>query len=129
MKILKETFFDRIRNRMAPPHAVKTIATLQKMKGTGIDYLAVKEASEMVERYKLEAKLSIRQFRAWQLRRPSHAIGEPHHTEQGRILLHSARASAALYLDARRDYLELVAIALAGIRKTRPHWMRDAAND
>lgn len=120
MKLLQETFFERIRNRMAPANAVKLIAVLHKAKGQGVDYLAVKEASEMVDRYKLEARIAIRQYRTWQLRRPGHAIAEPHHAQHGRILLQSARAAASLYLDARRDYLDLVAFALAHIKAPFP---------
>lgn len=128
MKILKETMFERIRNRMAPANAVRVVAALQKLKGAGIDYLAVKEASEMVARYKLEVRIAIRQYRRWQLCRPLHVIGEPHHSQQGRILLQSARASAALYLDARRDYLDLVNLALDEV-KARRFPVRQAAND
>lgn len=119
MKLLQETLFERIRNRMAPANAVKVITALQRVSGGGVDYLAVKEASEMVERYKLEARIAIRQYRKWQLRGASHILTAPHHAQHGRILLQAARDSAALYLDAHRDYLDLVSLALMKIKTTR----------
>lgn len=118
MKILKETLFERIRNRFAPASAVRIIAALQRATRNGhIDYLAVKEASEMVERYKLEAKISIRQWRRWQTRRAIRDMSDALRLQEGRLLLQSARATTSLYLDARRDFLDLVDLALKEVRQ------------
>ncbi len=107
MKILKETLIERLRSRLAPAHAVKMIYTLQRAtRQSGIDYMAVKEASEMVERYKSETKLAIRQLRRWESRKAPESLAE------GRILKTIARQNAAHYLDARREYHDLVALAL-----------------
>ena len=115
MKILKETLIERLRSRLAPAHAVKMIYTLQRAtRQSGIDYMAVKEASEMVERYKNEAKLAIRELRRWETRKaPGSVAGSADKSAlEGRILKNMARQNAAHYLDARREYHDLVALAL-----------------
>lgn len=119
MKILKETLFERIRNRMAPANAVRTIAALQRATNTGdIEYMAVKEASEMLARYKLEAQIAIRTFRSWQTRTAVKAVLEPLKDQEGRILQQHARNAVSLYADAKRDYSDLWQLA-----------MKAAAND
>jgi hypothetical protein len=111
MKILKETLIERLRSRLAPAHAVKMIYTLQRAtRHSGIDYMAVKEASEMVERYKNDAKLAIRQLRRWETRKAPGSADKS--ALEGRILKNMARQNAAHYLDARREYHDLVALAL-----------------
>jgi len=114
MKILEQTFFERLRNRMAPKNAVAVIALLQRAAANEtIDYMAMKEASELVERYRLEARVAIRQYRRWQTRRAVAEALEPLTSQEGRIALGNARAAASLYIDAMRDYRDLHRLAMA----------------
>jgi hypothetical protein len=123
MKILKATLLERLRHSLAPAHAVTVIATLQRTRHPGhVDYLAVKEASEMVERYKLEARIAIRQWRSWQNRHSKANVGTERRgagsasrQAEGRLILQSARSATALYLDARHSFQELVSFALMTI--------------
>lgn len=134
MKILKETLFERIQNRMMPENAIRVIARLQKASANRtIDYMDLKEASEMLARYRTEARIAIRTYRRWQSRqRSAQMLGplkdqqgrvwenrqliaevlEPHATEEGRILLQQARAQASLYLNASCDYRDLFEMAM-----------------
>lgn len=113
MKILKETWIDRIRNRLAPPHAVKVIARLTRAAHRReMDYMLIKEASEYVERYKLEARLSMKALRSFETRRAVADLIGPLREQEGRILRSDAVAKAALYLDARREYHDLVNLAM-----------------
>jgi hypothetical protein len=115
MKILRETLFERIRNRMAPANAVRTIAALQRAAIAGdIEYMAVKEASEMLARYKLEAQIAIRTFRSYQARAAVKAVLEPLKDQEGRILQQHARNAVSLYADAKRDYTDLWQLAMKG---------------
>lgn len=114
MKILKETLFERIRNRLAPDHAVKIIARLQRTSfRKEMCYGAVKEASELLERYRVEARLSIRSLRMWESSEAMRAAMQPTRDAYGRMLAQQARAATSLYLDARRDYLDLVSLSIA----------------
>ena len=114
MKILKETFVDRIRNRFAAPHAVKIIADLQRASfREDVAYMAAKEASELVAHYRREARTAIRCYRMWQHRKTVRALFEPARDQEGRTLHADARAKAALYLDVLRDYRDLVALSIA----------------
>lgn len=132
MKILRETFFERIQNRMMPENAIRVITRLQKASANRtIDYMDLKEASEMLARYRTEARIAIRTYRRWQSRRRSAEmlaplqqgrawenrqliaeVLEPHTSEEGRILLQQARAQASLYLNAYRDYRDLFELAM-----------------
>ncbi len=86
MKILKETFVERIRNRFAAPHAVKIIADLQRASfREDVAYMAAKEASELVAHYRREARTAIRCYRLWQHRKTVRALFEPARDQEGRL--------------------------------------------
>ena len=113
-KLLKETFFERIQNRFSRENAVEIITELQRAKAQDtIDYMAVKEASEMVERYKLHAKLAIRAYRRWRTRMAMRQLHRATLDQEGRLLREAARSASSLYLDARRDWRDLQAMAIA----------------
>ena len=119
MKIPKETLFERIRNRLGPANAVKTILTLQKAGYRAeIAYMAVKEASELVDRYKLEARSAIRHLRVWEATEAVRLMMAPSRQQHGQMLARQARAASALYLDARRDYMDLVELSIAHCNAT-----------
>ena len=121
MKILKETLLERIRNRFAPANAVRIITDLHRATRAGvIDYMVFREASEMVDRYKLEARHAIKAVRRFQLRMAAREINRPTLEQEGRILISQARATIALYRDARNDLNDLLALALASKSRHRP---------
>lgn len=114
MKILKETLAERIRNRFAPPHAVKIIADLQRADfSEDVAYMAAKEASELLAHYRREARTAIRCYRLWQHRQSVRALLQPTVDQEGRTLLADARAKASLYIDAMRDYRDLIALSVS----------------
>lgn len=120
MKILGETLFERIQNRPAPANAVRVIKTLERAAARReIDYMTVKEASELIDRYKLEARIAIRAYRKWTTRNVVTEMLTPLNDHQGRILHKYARASAALYIDAMRDYRDLLRLASLPYRDAR----------
>ena len=127
----RETFFDRIRNRLAPPNAVRVIADLARCSHNGdLDYMDVKEASDYVERYKLEARDAIIQWRKWKARIAVSAVLEPLKAQEGRILRNNAAAKACLYFDARRDFADLVGLAFDQCEaKAKVRFQPVAAND
>ena len=113
MKILKETFFERLRSRMGPASAIKAIAQVQRAaRQEQIDYMTIKEASEIVQHYKLQARCAIRSYRRWTDRQATSSILEDLVAEKGRLLRDTARSQTSLYQKAKRDYLELVDLAL-----------------
>ena len=117
MKILKETFFERLRSRMGPASAIKAIAQVQRAaRREQIDYMTIKEASEIVQHYKLQARCAIRSYRRWTDRQATSSILEDLVAEKGRLLRDTARSQTSLYQKAKRDYLELVDLALKPYR-------------
>ena len=113
MNILKETLIERIRNRLAPPNAVKVIKTLQRFdKNRDIEMMAAKEASEMVDRYKMEARMAIRIFRQHQTRLALRDLSRSVLDQETRLLESAARAKCSLYLDAKRDYHDLMTMMI-----------------
>jgi hypothetical protein len=121
MKILKETLVERIRNRLNPPHAVKIIAGLQRAAfREEIAYMAAKEASELVAHYRREARTAIRCYRLWQNRGCVRAMLQPTVDQEGRTLLADARAKASLYIDALRDYRDLIELSVSHYHSKTP---------
>ena len=117
MKLLKETLFDRIRNRLAPPNAVKVIKNLKRASGRAeLSYMEIKEASQYVERYKIEAKAAMKAWRSWNTRAAVSELVGALRLQEGRILRSDAVAKASLYLDAQRDYRDLVNLAMGQAR-------------
>lgn len=126
MKILKETLFERIRNRMAPANAVHVIKTLERAAARQeIDYMTIKEASEMMQRHKLEARSAIRAYRRWSARSAVTLLLSPLKDRQQRVMLQYARDAASLYLDAMRDYRDLCRLAMLPYRDPRFHTAND----
>ncbi len=112
MKLPTETFFERIRNRLKPEEANRVIRTLKKAAGQHrIDYMAVKEASELLDRARRAARLSIQDYRQWEAHEAVISALQPTRAETGRQLREQARVKASLYLDAMRNYRDLVRLA------------------
>ncbi len=102
---------------MGPVNGVKVIAQLQRATSrNGIDYMAVKEASELVQHYKLQARMAIRTYRSFTTLQTTSAILERLVVKKGRLLRDAARAQTSLYQNAKRDYHELVGLALMPYR-------------
>lgn len=113
MKMLRETFFERLCNRLGPRTALKVMANLHRARRSGIDYMVVKEASELLERYRHEMRSAVRSYRQWQACEAVTQALSPLRAQEGRQLQAHARALTHLVLDARRDYKDLCELAIA----------------
>ncbi len=114
MKLPTETFFERIRNRLSPAEANDAIRQLKKAAGRAeVSYMAVKEASELLDRMRMEARSAIRHYRVWQADQTVKRVLAASHADHGRILHDQARIKASLYLDAMRNYRDLVRLSIA----------------
>ena len=114
MKVMKETLFERIRNRFEPAEAAEIIeALLRATEREEIGHRSVVEASEMVERIKLEARCAIRAYRVWRTHQVVREMHRATYDQEGRYLRDAARNLSSLYLDVRRDYQDLVALSIA----------------
>lgn len=113
MKILRESLWDRLINRL-PANDAQRIARVLKRAGCQeeIDYMAVKAMSELVEAYQAEARLALRSYRRWRVRQDIQQLAAVVRDREGEILRRDAREKAGLYLDARRDYDDLIALAM-----------------
>ena len=90
-------------NRLAPPNAVKVIKNLKRASGRAeLSYMEIKEASQYVERYKIEAKAAMKAWRSWNTRAAVSELVGALRMQEGRILRSDAVAKASLYLDAQR---------------------------
>jgi hypothetical protein len=110
MNAMRESFVDRIRNRLRAAEADAVLAAIDRAAANQVfHHVAARQTAELVAHYKSEARYAIRQYRLWQYREAVRALLEPLHEAEGRHLLDAARGAATLYLDARQDYAALLA--------------------
>lgn len=110
----KENLVERIQNRLALSEAGKILTVMERASGSQIfHHMAAMQTAQLVSHYKTEAQAAIRQYRVWQYRDAIHSMQRPLHEQEGRHLLEAARAAATLYLDARRDYIDIISLATA----------------
>jgi hypothetical protein len=116
MKILKETFFDKLQNWLPPAEARQAIKAFQRAKHRlDIDYMTVKEMSELVERYRMNAKLACRAVKEWEVREAVRRMQEVYRLREREFLLTHARNAVSIYRDAKQDYLDFHEIAMRQI--------------
>lgn len=113
MKVLKENLWDRLVNRL-PANDAMHVRRVLKRAGCReeIDYMAVKELSELVDAYQCQARMAIRDYRRWRVRENVQRMTAVVRAREGAILRQNAREIAGLYLDARRDYNDLIDVAM-----------------
>jgi len=113
MKVIKETLWQRLVNRL-PANDAARVKRILKRAGAceEIDYMTVKALSEMVESYQLRARTAIRDYRRWRAREGVQHLAAAGRAREGAVLRHMARESAGLYLDVRRDYNDLIDLAM-----------------
>jgi hypothetical protein len=111
---LKENLHERIRNRFNVGQADAIIAML-KMAGSNRDSSqdAVRDASWLVNRYRVQARAAIRNYREWQAEKAGSEILQALRDQEGRVLLGHARAMSSLYLDALRDHRDLISLSVS----------------
>jgi hypothetical protein len=116
MRILKETFFDRLQNRLAPGEARRAIKAFQRAKHRlDIDYMTVKEMSELVERYRMNAQLACRAVKEWEVRESVRRMQEVYRLREREFLHSHARNAVSIYRDAKQDYLDFHEMAMRQI--------------
>lgn len=116
MKIRKETLFDRLRNRLPASEARQAIRAFRHAKKRlEIDYMTVKELSELTERYRTAARLACNAVREWSVREAVFKMDAVYRQREHELLQAQARDAIALYQDVKRDYIEIRKLALAQI--------------
>lgn len=114
MVMQKETLWDKVQNRFPVDEAEQLRRALKKSGSMeDIDYMAIKALSELVDFYKIEARIEMRNYRRWKARESAHLLASALRRQEGDILRRNAQDKVALYLDARRDYQDLVALAIS----------------
>jgi len=127
MKYPKETLFERIQNRMKASEARKSIKALRHARyRLDIDYMTVKELSELEERYRQNARLAINALREWDVRDAYQKIDLAFRRRERHLLEGQAKEAVSLWMDARRDYRELRDFAMVQWSMRLP---KGAAND
>lgn len=112
MKSIRESFWDRLYNRLPANDAAIARRVLGRTVDQPIDYMTIKALSELVDAYKGSARAAIRAYRKWCLIESVHKVGAATRQREGEILRKAALDQAALYLDARRDYRDLFKLAM-----------------
>ena len=115
---MKETFVDRLRNRLSPSHARRAIKAFRPVNGKiKIDYLVVKEMSELEERYRTKARHAIQALRAWEGGDALRHMNAVYLRREREFLVSEAQNAVSLWADIRRDYREIRDMAIAEIVK------------
>ena len=131
MKLYKETLFDRLRNRLPTSEARKAIRALKKAKyRLNIDYMTVKEMSELVHRYRSSARVACNAVREWQVRDAVQRMDAAFRARELELLRAQARDAIALYQDAKRDYIDIhrLAMSMEDVY-IRPDYVLNPGND
>lgn len=113
MKVLKETFFERLRNRLPQAEAKRAIKAFKRAKHRlDIDYMMVKELSELMERYRMNAQLACRSLKEWEVRQAVRKMEDAYYVRERQNLYIQAREAVSIYKDVKQDYLDFCEIAL-----------------
>ncbi|MCQ0990347.1 hypothetical protein [Jiella marina] len=113
MKILKETFFERLRNRLPANDARRAIKAFRRAKHRlDIDYMTVKELSELRERYRTSAMLACRAVKEWEVRHAVRRMQDVYRDRERQILYAQAREAVSIYRDIKQDYVDFYEIAM-----------------
>lgn len=114
MKIYKETLYERLRNRLPQSDARKAIRALRHARNRlHIDYMTVKELSELTEHYRTLARTACNAVREWELRDAVQKMDQAFRERERDLLRAQALDAIALYQDVKRDYIELRNLAMA----------------
>lgn len=113
MKILKETLWDKLANRL-PANDARREARVLKRAGclATPDYLDVKAMSEVMEDCREKTWEALKDYRRWQLQESARHLSATVRQREGELLKQRALDCAGLYWDARRDYADLIELAL-----------------
>ena len=113
MKILKENMWEKLFNRL-PANDARRVSRVLKRAGCVAmpDYMDVKAMSELVETYREKAWKALSDYRRWEIQEGAHALSASARRREGELLRRRALENAGLYWDARRDYKDLVDIAM-----------------
>lgn len=137
MKILKETLYDRLRNRLPSGDARKAIKALKHARHRlHIDYMTVKELSELTEHYRTLARTACNAVREWEVRDAVQKMDQAFRERERELLRAQAFDAIALYNDVKRDYIEIRELAMAQLvsnddkakgKRSEPHPKADRA--
>lgn len=114
MKVHKESLFDRFVNRLSPANASRAIKAMRHARHRlEIDYMAVKEMSELEERYRQKAKNAIQALRQWEIREAVQNMNDVYRQREYEVLKGQAHEAVILWHDIRRDHREIRDMAFA----------------
>lgn len=119
MKISKENLWDRLLNRLPANDALRDTRVLKRAGCvTTPDYLDVKAMSELVETYRDRAWKALGDYRRWEIEQSARRLSATARRREGELLRRRALDCASLHRDARRDYHDLVEIAMRPYRES-----------
>jgi hypothetical protein len=117
MKLRNETLWEKLYNRLPANDAAKAARVLARSGCDGaVDYMSVKALSKLVETYRASTRAAIRNYRRWCVAESLCKFSAAVRAREGDLLRQYAMDQAALYLDTRRDYRDLVEIAMRPYR-------------
>ena len=113
MKLPRESLWDRLINRLPANDALRAIKAMNHAKHRlNVDYMVVKEMSELMEHYRIHAQVSINALREWDVRDAVQKMNKVYRLRERGFLEAQARSAVSLWLDARRDYRDLRNLAM-----------------
>lgn len=116
MDILKETLWDRFFNRLPETAANEAIRTLKRGGSfKDVDFLTLKEAEAQVAHYRAQARAAIGAYRSWKTGNAVKLMFGVFHSREGAHLRAHARGLTSLFLDARRDHVDLTALLMRSV--------------
>lgn len=117
MKIIKETLWDRLMNRLPANDAQRDMRVLKRAGCVATpDYLDVKAMSELVEEYRGRTLKALDDYRRWELQESAQRLSATARRREGELLRRRVFECASLYRDVRTDYADLVEIAMRPYR-------------
>lgn len=113
MKKQKETFFDRLTNRLPEHEARKAIKALHHARNhLGIDHQSIRIFSDLTKRHRTMARVACNGVREWSEREAVFKIEAAYRKREYELLRRQALDAISLYQDAKQDYIDLKALDL-----------------
>lgn len=116
MNYIKETLWERFFNRLPAKEANDAIRILKRGGSyKDVDFFTLKEAEEQVLRYRGRAKAAIADYKLWKANTQIGRFFAVFRDREGIALRNHARDMANMFLEARRDYIDLSSLLMTSI--------------
>ncbi|MGJ8531696.1 MAG: hypothetical protein ACSHYC_05895 [Alphaproteobacteria bacterium] len=116
MNYIKETLWERFFNRLPAKEANDAVRILKRGGSyKDVDFFTLKEAEEQVQRYRGRAKAAIADYKLWKANTQIGRFFAVFRDREGIALRNHARDMANMFLEARRDYIDLSSLLMTSI--------------